>query len=1096
MTGRQSSEKSVFLTAMEIDSAAEREAYLQEVCRGNEKLYADVRILLEAHGRSSSLLDAPLIGTNPTSPELQVHEGPGIIIGRYKLLQQIGEGGFGLVYMAEQQEPVVRKVALKIIKVGMDTRQVVARFEAERQALAMMDHPNIAKMHDAGATDSGRPYFVMELVRGVPITQYSDSNKLDMGQRLGLFIDICNAVQHAHQKGIIHRDIKPNNVMVTMRGGQPVPKVIDFGIAKATQQRLTEKTLFTKYHQFIGTPQYMSPEQALMSDGDVDTRTDIYSLGVLLYELLVGRTPFDATRLHEVGLEDICRIIREEEPPRPSRCLSTLGEATVTTISSARQTQPTLLQRQVRGDLDWIVMKAIDKDRNRRYSTANDFAADIERYLNNDPVDARPPSTTYLFRKFARRNSALLTTLSLVAASILVGTAFSIWFGARESFTRRELEVERQKLLQQQEQTEAARNKAEDLRYVSDMNRAMQALSDSDLRLVRHLLREHHPSSRSSDGTDRRRWEWYYLWRACRDAVPTLRHQHIVNTFAISPDGSTLVSGDGAGKLNVWDVASHRLLDSIKAHRSWVWNVEFSPGGTMLASTGAEAPVRLWKIDPSTSTFVDDGVLESERPGANWCVTLSDDGRFLAAGGKGGRLWDLSTRRQIAEFNGGFFALAFRPDGHALAAHCNEQVVVWQLPYDSNKKPLVIPGFQNITWVDIAFSPDGQLLAASWKTNGVKLFNAADGEPVSWLQTGIDAYSFAFAPDGKTIAVGNADKTVSIWDAETGEKLKEFLGHSSDICCLRYAPDGTLVSSSIDQTVRLWQPDLSETEVEQPEYPQGYTGPLRALSLSPDGRWAAAANGIDGYSKSGVVLWDTRTWRVAREFTADGTALDGSAFSHDSRLLAVAENKEKCVQLWDLHASRFVGQIPGSGPLAFSPDGYLALWGKQTLELWDPRNAKQPAIVRSTSGSSFSMNAVTMEFSPDGQTLAVADWRGDIALLDPKTLEIVHHAKEAVELWGHHLAFSPDGRFLVAPDYDHTVKVWDVRDGTLNLRKTLGGHTDSAMTAAFSPDGLLAVGCANGQVKLWDSATWRERVAFKCVDRSVNGIGFTPMEGL
>ena len=328
----------------------------------------------------------------------------GTVIGPYKLLEQIGEGGFGVVFLAEQERPVRRRVALKIIKPGMDTRQVIARFEAERQALAMMDHPNIAKVHDAGATENGRPYFVMELVQGVPITEYCDQCNLTTRERLELFITVCQAVQHAHQKGIIHRDIKPTNVLVAMQDGRPAPKIIDFGVAKAIDQRLTEHTLTTAFAQMVGTPLYMSPEQAELSPLGVDTRSDIYSLGVLLYELLTGTTPFDKDRLHAASYDELRRIIREEEPPRPSARISTLAADLATTVAEHRRTDARRLSRHVRGELDWIVMKCLEKDRNRRYETPNSLARDIERYLHDEPVQACPPSTVYRFRKFARRN--------------------------------------------------------------------------------------------------------------------------------------------------------------------------------------------------------------------------------------------------------------------------------------------------------------------------------------------------------------------------------------------------------------------------------------------------------------------------------------------------------------------------------------------------------------------------------------------------------------------------------------------------------------------------------------------------------------------
>jgi serine/threonine protein kinase len=364
-------------------------------------------------------------------------EKPGDRIGRYKILQQIGEGGCGVVYMAEQEEPVRRKVALKVIKLGMDTKSVIARFEAERQALALMDHPNIAKVLDAGATETGRPFFVMELVRGVRITDYCDEAKLSTTDRLDLFVQVCQAIQHAHQKGIIHRDLKPSNILVTINDGIPVPKVIDFGIAKATTgQRLTDKTLFTAYEQFIGTPAYMSPEQAVMTSLDIDTRSDIYALGVLLYELLTGRTPFDAHDLLRVGFDEMRRTIREREPERPSTRLSGMGQADLTHVAQRRHSDAPKLIHLLRGDLDWVVMKALEKDRTRRYDTANALAADIQRYLNNEPVIARPPSSLYRFQKLVRRHKTAFAAVGAVAAALVMGLGLSLYLFVREKAAR------------------------------------------------------------------------------------------------------------------------------------------------------------------------------------------------------------------------------------------------------------------------------------------------------------------------------------------------------------------------------------------------------------------------------------------------------------------------------------------------------------------------------------------------------------------------------------------------------------------------------------------------------------------------------------
>src|SRR6267378_299716 len=431
-------EVALFSAALELP-AGERASYLADACADDPALRLRLEALLRVHEEAITFLE----NKEPGAPESPVGaEDPGASmrstgaasekagdrIGRYKLLQQIGEGGCGAVYMADQEEPVRRRVALKVIKLGMDTKQVIARFEAERQALALMDHPNIAKVLDAGVTDAGRPYFVMDLVRGIKITAYCDENNLSTEERLKLFMQVCQAIQHAHQKGIIHRDIKPSNILVTVSepGAPGCPKVIDFGIAKATTgQRLTDKTVFTAFEQFIGTPAYMSPEQAMMTSLDIDTRTDIYALGVLLYELLTGQTPFNAKDLMAAGLDAMRRIINEQEPMRPSTRLSTMLAADLTMVAQHRQAEPARLGTLLRGDLDWIVMKTLEKDRARRYETANGLAMDVQRYLSDEPVMACPPSRVYRFQKLVRRNKGPFAATGAVALMLVLGIVAS-----------------------------------------------------------------------------------------------------------------------------------------------------------------------------------------------------------------------------------------------------------------------------------------------------------------------------------------------------------------------------------------------------------------------------------------------------------------------------------------------------------------------------------------------------------------------------------------------------------------------------------------------------------------------------------------------
>ncbi len=425
MSERQQLVKLLFSSAIEMNSAAEQSAYLDEQCGQDERLRAEVMELIAHDRQASGFLepssDPPVATLEIPSNETPGHEMLAQMIGGYKIREKLGEGGMGVVYVAEQARPVRRKVALKIIKPGMDSKEVLGRFEAERQALAMMDHPNISRVIDGGATDTGQPFFVMELVRGPPVTEYCDKNRLANRERLRLFLDVCRAIQHAHQKGIIHRDIKPSNVLVPQIDGEPVPKVIDFGVAKAVSQKLTEQTVYTKFSQLVGTPLYMSPEQAEMGVVDIDTRSDVYSLGVLLYELLTGKTPFDRETLKQAGFDELRHIIREEEPPRPSAAVSTLEAQALSTVAKHRRTDARKLRDGLTGELDWIVMQSLEKDRTQRYESVSALAADVRRYLDDEPVQACPPSAMYRLRKFGRRHRVGLAIGAALSVALVLG---------------------------------------------------------------------------------------------------------------------------------------------------------------------------------------------------------------------------------------------------------------------------------------------------------------------------------------------------------------------------------------------------------------------------------------------------------------------------------------------------------------------------------------------------------------------------------------------------------------------------------------------------------------------------------------------------
>jgi eukaryotic-like serine/threonine-protein kinase len=452
-------EEAVFKAARRIADPVARRAYLGEVCRGEETMFVRVQAMLRVEVEDEKFMAVPAVAAEAGRGEPNLFP-PGTRIGPYLLREQIGEGGMGLVFVADQEQPVRRRVALKVVKPGMDSKTVLARFEAERQALALMDHPNIAKVLDAGVTESGRPYFVMELVRGVPITDYCDEARLTPRQRLDLFLAVCRAIQHAHRKGVIHRDIKPSNVLVTLYDAHPVPKVIDFGIAKAVGTAFAGHSVYTGFAQLVGTPMYMSPEQAEMTAQDVDTRADVYALGVVLYELLTGTTPFDGETLRQAGFDEMRRIIREDEPARPSHRVTTMAAEKQSTVSGQRGVDGRQLGRQLRGGLDWVVMTCLAKDRTRRYESAGALAADIERYMRDEPVAACPPSTSYRLRTFSRRNRRALATVGVIGAALVAATAVSVWQAVKARDAQNQAETERDLAKAAQRETAAAENRA------------------------------------------------------------------------------------------------------------------------------------------------------------------------------------------------------------------------------------------------------------------------------------------------------------------------------------------------------------------------------------------------------------------------------------------------------------------------------------------------------------------------------------------------------------------------------------------------------------------------------------------------------------
>ncbi len=792
----QSPAEAIFFAALEKGSAEERAAYLAAACGADRNLRQRVERLLAAHPQVGSFLepaaegkaepvDAPTVppreqaSAGPRQSETSCYHGPAeevgtVLAGRYKLLEALGEGGMGAVFMAQQTEPVKRLVAVKLIQQGMDSRQVLARFEAERQALALMDHPNIAKVLDAGVTESGRPFFVMELVKGVPITRFCDERQLSPRERLELFIPVCQAIQHAHQKGVIHRDIKPTNVLVALYDDHPVPKVIDFGVAKAAGTPLTDASLVTGFGAIVGTPEYMSPEQAQLNQLDVDTRSDVYALGVLLYELLTGTTPIDRKRLGQDALFEILRVIREDEPLPPSTRLST-SEARAS-IAATRRTEPAKLARLLRGELDWIVMKCLEKERARRYETANGLARDLQHYLQDEVVEARPPSAGYRLRKLARKHRTALTTAATVVLLLAAGAAVSTWLAVRatraESTTARALAVAEQnheEADRQRQQADEQRQKAEtqaaslaldiDLKYCEDGDIAVGLLRLAD---TLRTIPEHATALRECAALNILSWGQRFL-----PAMGPLNHDGYAVTGALlSPDGRTLLTSGKDGSVRLWDVLTGKPLKTLgqppRGRRQGATHAEliqFSKDGstavtvhsgqpmTIYGNRGLEAPggdtvVKLWDLPTGRLRFA-----TPKHPGTLWQVTLSQSGSLLATtcipspSQSTVAFWNAANGRLILKlgFQGSRPSLDLSPDGKSVLIAQDDQFSVWSTGEVIPSKRL--PGFNT------TFSPGGAS-AVSVLGGTVRWWNTADWQ----LQRTIDLSKEPMGPFGYVYA--------------------------------------------------------------------------------------------------------------------------------------------------------------------------------------------------------------------------------------------------------------------------------------------------------------------------------------------------------
>jgi serine/threonine protein kinase/WD40 repeat protein len=1140
-------ELEIFNSALEQTTQAERAAYLKGACGEDAGLRARIETLLHAHDDAGGFL--PVEDSKPPAPAktivmtpdmFPVTEKAGDTIGRYKLREKIGEGGCGVVYVADQEQPVRRRVALKVIKLGMDTKSVIARFEAERQALAMMDHPNIAKVLDAGATEAGRPYFVMELVRGIKITDYCDQNKLSTTERLDLFIKVCQAVQHAHQKGIIHRDLKPSNVLVTLHDGVPVPKIIDFGISKATEGRLTDLTVYTELNQFIGTPAYMSPEQAEMSGLDIDTRSDIYSLGVLLYELLTGGTPFDAQELVKSGLDAMRKTIREKEPVRPSTRLNTMIDSDLTAVAHRHGAEPPKLVHLIKGDLDWIVMKSLEKDRTRRYETANGLAADIRRHLGNEPIIARPPSSLYRFQKMARRNRFAFAASVAVATALLLGILVSTWQALRatrakhealaaqsqavaaqagESIQRQKAEANQQQAVAAQaneaklrEQAEAEELAARQRAYVSDINLVQQSLANNNLGRAVNLLNRQRPGPGQKD---LRGWEWRYLWQQCRsEASFTLcQKTNEIDHLAASADGRWLAEWEqDQPVLCVWDLHTRQVIARLPTGKNPAF--DFSKHEPLLAYSEETGP--------------------------------ATNGQHHVI------FWNPATRQKTGEIQIPDYAgtICFAADGLTLGIITStgddkHSVSIWRV---SDHKQLSSIEDVHFTQLDgTAFSPNLGLFAHGGGEDVKDLLHVLD------LATGRECWSaeavtlgvtaLAFSPDGKILASGEgfAASPVNLWDVTSGKKLGMAEGHSGWVSALVFEPDGkTLASTGGDETIRLW--DVSDATTPHPKrILHGHKGQVLSLSLLADGITL-----FSGSKDGEICCWDISSaptpfshWILSErttswDYNSDGSSLWGwvqKPGQPGQYMEWTGSNFQTTDAQWNIPANlpnayMFTAQLMGGittnvtfkfwnrtnqqilhefalestnsnmiGFLASSQSLLTLNNDNGLLSAYEINAGKRRSISRVDLKKLAESYAPYLSFlSPNDQWAIFPQGRDQLLLVNIQTGQstLVSHNIRKPGTEYQTGAFSPDGKFFALCSYEGYVKIWEV--GSWREVGILRGWTQVPHSVVFSPDGrLLAVGSDGIEaVRLFDAESYEELLTFSAEGSLFNNLTFSP----
>ena len=995
-------------------------------------------------------------------------------IGSYRILERIGEGGMGVVFRAEQRQPIYRVVAVKVVKLGMSTRDVVARFEAERQALALMNHPNVAKVFEAGATEDGRPYFVMEYVHGEPINAYCDNHRLPVPKRLELFVQACEAVQHAHQKAIIHRDIKPTNLLVTLEEIGPVLKVIDFGVAKALSQPLTQRTLFTEQGRLIGTPEYMSPEQADMGGVDLDTRTDIYSLGVVLYELLIGALPFDSATLRTVALDELRRVIREQEPPRPSHRLTTLGEVGMQ-AAGRRATDSPSLQRTLLHELEWIPLKAMRKDRNERYRSAAELADDIRNYIAGRPLIAGPQSTSYRLRKLLRKHRravSLATAIVLTFLALVVALAVEMRQAIRSRNALSEKSIEYRQAALRAEQAERMANQR--------LARKLVAFGDNQLAAGQsaEALQSYMQSLSMAQGLGLSKASLMARLFASADLGRPLmghfgRDQGIggfaggahVNCLALLPDGNTAVTAEADKTLKLWDLRTGRHLHTFRGHGESVNYVSISPDGDSMLSASNDGTVRVWDLASRSERAA-----FTKHSGHVFVANFSPDGRLALSGDEHGNLllWDVTKREVIQQFyghTGDITAAVFSPDGHrALSAGDHGIIRLWDLVHF---KLIGSYGGHDGHVNDVAFSPDGSHAVSGGFDKTVRLWDLSNpNDPGLVLGTHQDwVWRVAFLPDGSRVASASRDQTVRLWKISTPGEYDSFGGQTGESLGLAFSKDGRMLAvSGDDSVVRVWDvpaPLLLASAAELAKY-AGATD----CAVCDEGLVALATRG------GAILIYDAATRQKLRTLTGHGAVVKAVSFSADGHTL-LSGAADGTISVWNLSSgqerSRAAAHAGPVAAVAFVGDTTVVSAGSdQTIKIWDVAATSPPAMLCDKAGP-----ITCLGVWADGRTLVCGTSDGSVMLCGISDRKRLWQARASRGRDGKpsavsSVALAPDGsRVLVAGP-----------SGVSSLDPTSGNATATAWTGsaritrlAFLPDSAAAWSAGeDGTLKLWSAA--------------------------